>query len=151
MHIYGCMAWPTQRSRGHSVTVLAVHWQRFCLRNAVVESKTTRSLRRVGKRKIGANMSVYDKACAWCAKPFTTNTRDQRFCGRSCSAKWRMRQPEIIAKVHAPEVAAKRGERASSTSPGRHTSTIMAGVRLNALECSIRLQVQKCARRFLAR
>lgn len=31
-----------------------------------------------------------------------------RFCGRSCSAKWRMRQPEHLAKVHNPAVAAKR-------------------------------------------
>lgn len=59
-------------------------------------------------------MKVYDKACAWCAKPFTTSIHDQRFCGRSCSAKWRMRQAEIIAKVHAPEVAAKRGEKRSA-------------------------------------
>ncbi len=32
-----------------------------------------------------------------------------RFCGKSCSAKWRMRQPQHIAKIHTAEVAAKRG------------------------------------------
>lgn len=56
-------------------------------------------------------MKAYNKLCAWCEKPFTTGIHDQRFCGRSCSAKWRMRQPEIVARSHTPEARAKRGER----------------------------------------
>lgn len=37
-----------------------------------------------------------------------------RFCGRSCSAKWRMSRPEYVARLHTPEVAAKRGEKRSA-------------------------------------
>ncbi len=53
------------------------------------------------------------RVCQWCGDTFTLTYRPKpglgRFCGRSCSAKWRMRQPEIVAKVHAPHVAEKRG------------------------------------------
>lgn len=55
------------------------------------------------------NLSPLPKLCAWCAQPMTEKPHKPRFCGRSCSAKWRMRQPEHLAKVHTPEVAAKRG------------------------------------------
>lgn len=54
------------------------------------------------------------RRCAWCGEEFTVRyvqMAKTRFCGRSCSAKWRMRQPEHLAKVHSPEVAAKRGAR----------------------------------------
>jgi len=55
------------------------------------------------------------KQCEWCGKDFIPRTSQEehqkRFCDRSCSARWRMRQPEILAKVHNPEVARKRGER----------------------------------------
>jgi len=58
-----------------------------------------------------------ERPCVWCGRVFSPKYPAQlrgRFCGRSCSAKWRMRQPEILAKVHSPEVAAKRGERRSA-------------------------------------
>ncbi len=53
------------------------------------------------------------RLCAWCGDSFTPAARSKkprRFCGTSCSAKWRMRQPEILAKIHSPEVAKKRGD-----------------------------------------
>lgn len=45
--------------------------------------------------------------CAWCGVRPVTNPRKNRFCSRSCSATWRMTQPEIRAKVYNPETAAK--------------------------------------------
>lgn len=60
--------------------------------------------------------SLYPRLCAWCGVEFVPKTRrtaalpPQRFCDRSCSAKWRMSQPEYVAKVHTPEVRAKRGK-----------------------------------------
>lgn len=58
--------------------------------------------------------SIHAKRCEWCGETFVPRTkheeRTRRFCGRSCSAKWRMRQPEYLAKVHNPEVAKRRGE-----------------------------------------
>lgn len=54
------------------------------------------------------------RQCAWCGKEFTlryVQEAQRRFCGTSCSAKWRMSQPEILAKVHAPAVARKRGDK----------------------------------------
>ena len=57
------------------------------------------------------------RPCVWCGKEFSPKYPAQlrgRFCGRSCSAKWRMRQPEIVAKVHSPEVATKRGAKRSA-------------------------------------
>lgn len=60
-------------------------------------------------------MEKQQRKCEWCGENFdvpnTTRGKIQRFCNPSCSAKWRMRQPEHIAKVHTPEVAAKRGEK----------------------------------------
>ncbi len=53
------------------------------------------------------------RPCEYCKQDFLIHRTAQlktRFCGRSCSAKWRMRQPEHLAKVHTPEVAAKRGK-----------------------------------------
>lgn len=88
-------------------------------------------------------MKVYDKACAWCAKPFTTSIHDQRFCGRSCSAKWRMRQPEIIAKVHAPEVAAKRGERKRAWYAAGSSDAEKQRARIAALNPTSRLDVRE--------
>lgn len=44
--------------------------------------------------------------CAWCKETATVNRngkRTPRFCGRSCSAKWRMRQPEVRAAVYTKE------------------------------------------------
>lgn len=50
------------------------------------------------------------RPCEWCGELFTVKcvqAAKTRFCGKSCSARWRMSQPEIKAKVHNPEVAAK--------------------------------------------
>lgn len=60
-------------------------------------------------------MLAETKPCAWCGNPMKTYRTYPsiaprvakvrgRFCGKSCSAKWRMSQPEIRAKVHTPEV-----------------------------------------------
>src|SRR3990167_3219934 len=52
----------------------------------------------------------HPRPCEWCGKEFTVQyvqATKTRFCGRSCSAKWRMSQPEYLAKVHTPEVAKK--------------------------------------------
>jgi len=69
------------------------------------------SARKISNQEI--HLSIKPKPCEWCgqmfAKKSATAHRIARFCGRSCSAKWRMRQPEHLAKVHNPEVAAKRG------------------------------------------
>lgn len=69
------------------------------------------SARRISNQEI--HLSIKPKLCEWCGQEFAkksaTAHRIARFCGRSCSAKWRMRQPEHLAKVHNPEVAAKRG------------------------------------------
>ena len=53
-----------------------------------------------------------ERQCAWCGAVFKVKypaQKMQRFCGKSCSANWRMSQPEIKAKVHNQEVAARRG------------------------------------------
>jgi hypothetical protein len=70
------------------------------------------SARRISNREI--HLSIQPKPCEWCGNLFVrksaTAHRAARFCGLSCSAKWRMSQPGHLAKVHTPEVAAKRGE-----------------------------------------
>lgn len=56
--------------------------------------------------------SLQPKPCEWCRVPFVKKWKQahikSRFCGPSCSAKWRMSQPEHLAKVHTPEAIAKR-------------------------------------------
>jgi hypothetical protein len=56
------------------------------------------------------------RQCAWCGIIFhpALGGKWRRFCGKSCSAKWRMNTPEHKAKVHTPEVAAKRGLKKSA-------------------------------------
>lgn len=50
----------------------------------------------------------YAKLCAWCGAGFISERAARgRFCGKSCSAKWRMQQPEVRAKVFTPEARAK--------------------------------------------
>jgi len=55
-----------------------------------------------------------ERPCEYCGVVFLPpqfgNSGLTRFCGKSCSASWRMRQPQYIANVHNPEVAAKRGK-----------------------------------------
>jgi hypothetical protein len=55
--------------------------------------------------------------CAWCLKIFTPiggpSSKLQKFCGKSCSAKWRMRQPENVARVHTKEIHAVIGKKKS--------------------------------------
>lgn len=58
-----------------------------------------------------------ERQCLWCAASFAPKFPAgfaQRFCGTSCSAKWRMRQPGHLAKVHNPEVAERRGRAISA-------------------------------------
>lgn len=49
---------------------------------------------------------IIEIVCAWCQKRVAVHHRN-RFCGRSCSAKWRMTQPEVRAKVYTQETALK--------------------------------------------
>jgi len=38
--------------------------------------------------------------CQWCGKTFSTRaSHSPRFCGKSCSAKWRMSRPEFVATL----------------------------------------------------
>jgi hypothetical protein len=56
------------------------------------------------------------RLCGWCGKelmPKIPQEARKRFCDKSCSAKWRMRQPAVIAVVHSLEVAAIRGRKKS--------------------------------------
>ena len=52
-----------------------------------------------------------ERQCAWCGKVFAPTSGDKwrRFCGTSCSAKWRMNTPEHKAKVHTPDVHRRAG------------------------------------------
>jgi len=49
--------------------------------------------------------------CQWCGKPITLTysqaCEKKRFCGRSCSAKWRMRQPIVRAAIYTEERSKK--------------------------------------------
>lgn len=47
------------------------------------------------------------RLCVWCRKS-RVKTKKNRFCCRSCSAQWRMTQPDILAAVHGPAAKAKR-------------------------------------------
>lgn len=42
--------------------------------------------------------------CEWCGTSFRRERR-QRFCGPSCSAKWRMSRPDFVASLHTPQRA----------------------------------------------
>lgn len=42
--------------------------------------------------------------CEWCGTSFRRERR-QRFCGPSCSAKWRMSRPDFVASLHTPKQA----------------------------------------------
>ncbi len=47
---------------------------------------------------------MHTLTCEWCGKVFqavkaTSHGKPRRFCGTSCSARWRMTQPEIRARV----------------------------------------------------
>src|SRR5258706_1676888 len=58
-----------------------------------------------------------ERLCGWCGKivkPRMWQEARRRFCDKSCSANWRMRQPVILSKVHNPQVAAKRGKKKSA-------------------------------------
>lgn len=55
------------------------------------------------------------RQCLWCGVIFTPKStataKLSRFCGRSCSAKWRMRQPEIRAGIYTEERKIKQKEK----------------------------------------
>lgn len=42
--------------------------------------------------------------CEWCGTSFQREKR-QRFCGQTCSAKWRMSRPDFVASLHTPKRA----------------------------------------------
>ncbi len=52
-------------------------------------------------------MKVTEGQCQWCGKTFIKNSPTQRFCGTSCSAKWRNSIPEIKQKSFSPERSRK--------------------------------------------
>ena len=59
----------------------------------------------------GTPLCRQPRACGFCGEVFLPRISQEarrRFCGRSCSAKWRMTVPEIKAKCHTPEARAKR-------------------------------------------
>src|SRR3972149_4336479 len=84
-------------------------------------AKTIRGLRKGDGSRLGVSGKPigywkYPRLCAWCGMKFVVKivqASKKRFCGRSCSAKWRMSQPEIIAKVHTKEVHAIIGQKKS--------------------------------------
>src|SRR5437870_779102 len=51
------------------------------------------------------------RLCAWCLGEFIPKLWAVRFCGTSCSAKWRMRQSKVLRCLHNPKVAAARGKK----------------------------------------
>lgn len=70
------------------------------------------SVRKTSYQAIGS--ARQPRPCAWCGATIVLKPTDRarkKFCNPSCSAKWRMSQPEHKAKVHTPEVAKKRGEK----------------------------------------
>lgn len=51
-------------------------------------------------------MTVFTRTCEWCGQTFTKTGRPSappRFCDRSCSAKWRMSDPEFVASLDTPK------------------------------------------------
>src|SRR6266487_306279 len=92
------------------------------------------SVRKILSPKIGSWNHL--RPCAWCDKSFSPvyrSQKNQRFCGTSCSAKWRMSQPEHLAKVHAPEVAAKRGKKKSAWYAAQSPEAVRELERIRAL------------------
>lgn len=57
--------------------------------------------------------STQEKLCEWCGKLLAERQAQwhARFCNKSCSAKWRMRQPEVRARMYTKEVRAKIGQK----------------------------------------
>lgn len=51
---------------------------------------------------VGTAAKMITKSCQTCGKPMTvisSQATEKRFCGASCSARWRMAQPEVRAKI----------------------------------------------------
>lgn len=46
-------------------------------------------------------MATWKKACHWCKKEFIPSEQRVIFCSRSCGAKWKCSQPEIMARMIA--------------------------------------------------
>src|SRR5574343_1999638 len=54
-------------------------------------------------------LNTEERECLICGKFFTVLSREKkRFCSRSCSAKWRMGQPEVREKVYSKKVREKQ-------------------------------------------
>lgn len=95
------------------------------------------------------------RPCAWCdkmftpARPWSRKNGHQRFCNRSCSAKWRMAQPENVAKVHTPEVAARRGRSRAAWLAAGSEQALAEIARIAALNPTTRPEVrEKISRRL---
>jgi len=60
-------------------------------------------------RKLNGNLSpMVERKCQYCKKSFQSRERFlKRFCSTSCSAKWRMEQPEIRKRVYTKESSQK--------------------------------------------
>jgi len=66
------------------------------------------------RHTFGATKRAALTSCEWCGKRLPETGQLKRFCDRSCSANWRMRQPSIVARVHTDEVHAKIGAKIST-------------------------------------
>lgn len=111
------------------------------------------SARRISNQEI--HSSIRPKLCEWCREPFVkksaTAHRKARFCGRSCSAKWRMGRPEYVAKLHTPEIAAKRGERRAAYLKSGTPEALQELERIRTLNPMARPEVrEKVSRRLKA-
>src|SRR5687768_2988800 len=75
---------------------------RFCGKHC---SATFNNARPDIKSKISLGLQkLITRKCKWCRKAFTFHSggvtaNRRRFCGTSCSAMWRMRQPERKAQI----------------------------------------------------
>ena len=72
----------------------------FCSRSCASTSVNSRP-DVIQKRKDLHPVILVEKKCAYCGESFTHKSHGKksakiRFCSQSCSAKWRVRQPEII-------------------------------------------------------
>ena len=77
-----------------------------------------------------------ERQCAWCGtifRPSSVSQKLQRFCGRSCSAKWRMNTPEYKKKVHTKEVHARIGKKVSIWLKSDNPTAIKQIERIRAL------------------
>lgn len=72
-------------------------------------------------------MATFTRNCEWCGQTFTKTGKPSappRFCNRTCSAKWRMSNPEFVASLDTPKrrAAASENMRRWRESPEGHAT-----------------------------